>query len=184
MGRIWQHYLVRFKRIANQLNVSKDTFAVRLGSVLTGKALDIYSSLSPEIAADYDLLQNSLLGGFSKTPAGYCTDFRSAKIRFGETYRQFSIQLGRSFDQWFESYNLEKSYECQRSFEILDKFLASVSPEIRMFIKVRNVPDLDEAVTLADNWASAHGSYPKSSLSGNKSKKPAVKVPSSRERAK
>ncbi|XP_050704489.1 uncharacterized protein LOC126989931 [Eriocheir sinensis] len=41
----------------------------------------------------------SLLKSFCKTPDGFRVDFRSGKIQPGETYEQFSIQLGRSFEQ-------------------------------------------------------------------------------------
>ena len=49
-------FLVRFERIADLLMVQRDTFCVRLGSALSGKALDIYASLPPETTADYDRL--------------------------------------------------------------------------------------------------------------------------------
>jgi len=50
------NYLVRFERVAALLNVDVDTYAVRLGSLLTGKAADIYTSLSPEITSKYECL--------------------------------------------------------------------------------------------------------------------------------
>ena len=91
-------YLIRFERVASLLDLAKETYAVRLGSLLTGKAVDIYTSLSPEITANYDELKKALLQGFSKTSQGYRSDFRSAKIKVGETFKQFSINLGRLFD--------------------------------------------------------------------------------------
>ncbi|XP_037774824.1 uncharacterized protein LOC119571714 [Penaeus monodon] len=161
-GEDFASYLIRFERVASLLDISEDSYAVRLGSLLTGKAVEIYTSLSPEITADYKQLKKALLNGFSKTPNGYRQDFRAAKIKVGETYKQFSINLGRLFDQWIDSSGLENSYESLRSFMILDQFKSSLSPDLRIYIKEHNVPTLDQTVQLADNWAAAHNAYPKS----------------------
>ncbi|XP_047478945.1 uncharacterized protein LOC125032028 [Penaeus chinensis] len=74
-------YLIRFERVADLLNIKKESYAVRLGSLLTGKAVDVYTSLSPEITKDYELLKKCLLDSFAKTPDSYRVDFRSAKIK-------------------------------------------------------------------------------------------------------
>ncbi|XP_063601110.1 uncharacterized protein LOC134777201 [Penaeus indicus] len=155
-------YLIRFERVADLLNIKKESYAVRLGSLLTGKAVDVYTSLSPEITKDYELLKKCLLDSFAKTPDGYRVDFRSAKIKPGETFKQFVIKLGRMFDLWVDASNVEKSYENLRSFMILDQLKSCVSPDIRMFLKENSASTLDEAARFADTWASAHGSYPKS----------------------
>lgn len=60
-----------------------------------GWIADLYTSLSSDTTNDYVLLKKALLVGFSKTPDGYCQEFRSAEIRPEENYRQFSIHLGR-----------------------------------------------------------------------------------------
>ncbi|XP_037784772.1 uncharacterized protein LOC119580748 [Penaeus monodon] len=74
-------YLIRFERVADLLNLKKESYAVRLGSLLTGKAVYVYTSLSPEITKDYGLLKKCLLDSFAKTPDSYKVDFRSAKIK-------------------------------------------------------------------------------------------------------
>ena len=154
-------YLIRFERVAELLNLDKETYAVRLGSLLTGRAVEIYTSLSPAITKDYELLKKALLVGFSKTSHGYRQDFRSAKIRSGETYNQFAIHLGRLFDLWIENTPVCHTYDDLRNFMINDQFTASLSPELRMYIKEHNVVTLDETVRLADNWATAHNAYTK-----------------------
>ena len=46
------------------------SYAVRLGSLLTGKAAEMYTSLSADVTKDYKLLKKALLTGFNKTPDG------------------------------------------------------------------------------------------------------------------
>ena len=47
-------YLVRFERVAELLNVPNEQWAIRLAGLLTGKAVEIYTSLTKEESADYE----------------------------------------------------------------------------------------------------------------------------------
>ena len=163
-------YFIRFERIASLLGIKDDQYAIILGGLLTGKAVDIYTSLPPNVTSDYQLLKKALLRGYSKTPASYRSDFRNAKIKAGETYNQFSIHLGRLFDFWVDACNVSKDYNSLRDFMLYDQLMSSVPPDLRVYVKEQNVSTLTEAVTLADNWASAHNSYPKTN-SGDKGKR-------------
>ncbi|KAK3881301.1 hypothetical protein Pcinc_014252 [Petrolisthes cinctipes] len=82
-GEDFSSYLTRFERIAELLKVDKEAYAIRLGSLLSGKVAKIYSSLPSEIITDYDLLKRSLLRNLGKTPDGFRLDFRSCKIQPG-----------------------------------------------------------------------------------------------------
>ena len=64
-------FLIRFERVAELLNFRRDSFAVRLGSLLSGRAIDVYASFSPEITGDYGRLKLALLTAFNKTSDGY-----------------------------------------------------------------------------------------------------------------
>ena len=113
-------FLVRFERIAELLNLDRNSYAVRLGTLLTGKAVSIYASLPLDVIKSYDLLKNALLTGFNKTPESYRLQFRSLKISPGETYEQFCAHLGRCFDNWLTSHSIDKSFESLRDFIIYD----------------------------------------------------------------
>jgi hypothetical protein len=153
-------YLIRFERIAALLQLKRESYAIRLGSLLTGKAVKIYAALAPEITENYDSLKLALLSGFNKTHETYRSDFRSARIGVDETYQQFAVQLGRQFDFWLDSLSVQKTYENLREFMIVDQFLSSLPTALRVFIKEQNCHSLDEVVKLADNWALAHRAYP------------------------
>ncbi|XP_076062497.1 uncharacterized protein LOC143037823 [Oratosquilla oratoria] len=157
-------YLNRFERIAELLKLSSDSYAVRLGTLLTGKAADMYISLSPEITKDYELLKKALLSGFNKTPDGYRVDFRNAKISPGETFLQFSFQLTRLFQAWLDSSEVGNTFNDLKDFMILDQFLSSLHPDLRAFIKERRPSTLTEAIRLADDWTSAHPNLPRTSI--------------------
>ena len=154
-------FIVRFERVAELLEISHDSYPVHLGSLLSGKALDIYASLSTEITKNYSSLKAALLRGFNKSPDTYRVEFRNLRIKPNETFQQFSIRLSTVFDYWLEAKTVQKDFENLHSFILLDQFLSSLIPDLRTFIKERDVSSLTEAVTLADNWATARNSYPK-----------------------
>ncbi|MPC38080.1 hypothetical protein E2C01_031581 [Portunus trituberculatus] len=128
-------YLTCFERVAGLLHLESSTYAVRLGCLLTGKAANLYVSLSPETTNDYDALTKSLLTGFKMTAERYCLDFRNTKIRDGENYSQFSVHLTRLFQSWLEASQVQESFHSLKEFMILNQFLASLNPDIRTFIK-------------------------------------------------
>lgn len=84
-GEDMTSFIIRFESVARLSNCSEDSFAVRLASLLTGRAIDIYVTLTPEINANYKHLIKALLAGFNKTPDGYRQEFRSARRGENET---------------------------------------------------------------------------------------------------
>ena len=154
-------YFTRFERIAVLLNISHDAYAIHLGSLLTGKLAEFYTTLSEDVTGSYSHLKEAILKHSHKTSDHYRTTFRSSKISVGDTYQQFATHLSRLFDHWLNASEVDSTYAALRSFMILDQFMASLPSDLRMFLKENNIQDLDEAVKRADVWASAHHSYPR-----------------------
>ena len=154
-------FLVRFERIATLLEMEESAYVIHLGSSLTGRALEIFASLSDEITGDYKSLKSALLSGFNRNAEVYRSEFRSMRISSQETYEQFAIKLGRTLDYWIESKNVEHDYGKLREFIIADQFIAAASPELRIFLKEHNTFTIKEMTKLADNWSTAHSAYPK-----------------------
>ena len=55
-------------------------------------------------------------------------------------------------------FDIEKEYESLREFILKDQIFASVSADMRLYLKEHGTLPLDEVVILADNWFSAHRS--------------------------
>ena len=151
-------YFTRFEKIATLLQVDKETYAVRVGSLLTGRAAKIYSSLPTDTISDYDKLKKHLLRAFNKTPETYRSDFRRSKISSDETYSQFVEILSNKFDFWYDSIKDKRSFEDLKSFIISDQFMTAVEPDLRVFLKEQNALELPKMAEVAENWAMAHKS--------------------------
>ena len=70
-------YLLRFKRYAQNASWEKDTWAIKLSALLTGRAMDVYTRMSDTDASDYDKLK-ALLTRYNYTEDGYRKRFREA----------------------------------------------------------------------------------------------------------
>jgi len=87
------NYLLRFERYANVSKWEKAEWATTLSTLLTGRALEVYSRLSEDEAKVYDLLKQALLKRYDLTEEGYRVKFRSAHPHTNESSSQFVIRL-------------------------------------------------------------------------------------------
>ena len=78
-------YISRFERFAVSQGWKRESWAVSLSALLKGKALEVYSRLSPEESVDYEKLKNALLKCFQLTEDGYRAKFRTFHPQKGET---------------------------------------------------------------------------------------------------
>lgn len=72
-------YIRRFERFAEIAGWKRDEWAINLGALLTGKALDVYSSLTSAEANEYDTVKDSLLKRYQLTEEGFRQTFRESK---------------------------------------------------------------------------------------------------------
>ena len=125
--------------------------------MLTGKALKIYCSVPNDVANDYAELRDALLRGFAKSADSIRAEFRQMKISSDDTYSQFFDNLSRVFLMWLNSADISSQDPAALiDFIIRDQFLASLSPELRVFLKERKFDNSKELVDAADMWVSAH----------------------------
>ena len=64
-------YLLSFERYAENASWEKDTWAIKLSALLTGRAMDVYTRMSDADASDYDKLKKALLTRYNYTEDGY-----------------------------------------------------------------------------------------------------------------
>ena len=95
-------YLLRFERYAENASWEKDTWAIKLSALLTGRAMDVYTRMSDADASDYDKLKKALLTRYNYAEDGYRKRFREATPETEETPDQFVIRLKNYLAKWLE----------------------------------------------------------------------------------
>ena len=104
-------YIERFERFARSQGWREDTWAVSLSSLLTGKGLEVYTSMPPEQADDYPALKKAVLKRYQLTEEGFRLKFRDSKPERGETVFQFMARLVRYFSRWAEMAEVDGTFE-------------------------------------------------------------------------
>ena len=120
-------YLLRFERYAENASWEKDTWAIKLSALLTGRAMDVYTRMSDADASDYDKLKKALLTRYNYTEDGYRKRFREATPETEETPDQFVIRLKNYLAKWLElSGSSPQNFDALVDFIVQEQFINAV----------------------------------------------------------
>ena len=117
----------------------RDTWAVRVSPLLTGKAKDVYSGLSSEDAWDYDQLRKALLQRYDLIEQGYCERFRNTKPQGQESPGQLIVRIRNYFNKWVELSEVGKTLEGVEELMVPEQFTNSCPEDESIFFKERKL---------------------------------------------
>ena len=66
-----ESFLLHFECYAENASWEKNTWAINLSALLTGRTMDVYTRMSDTDANDYDKLKKALLTRYNYTEDGY-----------------------------------------------------------------------------------------------------------------
>ena len=121
-------FIERFERFARTQKWNEDTWAVSLSSLLTGKGLEVYTSMPPEQASEYPALKKAILKRYQLTEEGFRTKFRESKPQAGETVFQYVARINRYFNRWIEMAEVEETVEGLSNLIIREQFIKMCCP--------------------------------------------------------
>ena len=124
-------YLCRFERYAESVKWDRADWAIPLSTLLTGKALEVYSRMPAHEAGDYDALKAALLYRFELTEDGFKQKFRSSRIDNGETYSQFGDRLKRYLRRWIELAEIDQTFEGLAEFMVVEQMYTTCNKEMK-----------------------------------------------------
>ena len=150
-------YLLRFERYAENASWEKDTWAIKLSALLTGRAMDVYTRMSDADASDYDKLKKALLTRYNYTEDGYGKRFREATPETEETPDQFVIRLKNYLAKWLElSGSSPQNFDALVDLIVKEQFINACSEDLAMYLLERGPKDLVELTTWAQKYLIAH----------------------------
>ena len=149
-------YLERFKRFAKSQSWALEIWAVSLSPLLSGKELDVYASMAPDEANNYEALKKTLLKRYQLTDEGFCTKFRESKPQKEETVVQYVARLRRYITRWVELSDIEHSFDAVSDLMLRKQFISMCLQELALFLKER-VPRTIEDTTKLEEYVEAHG---------------------------
>ena len=128
-------YLLCFERYAENASWEKDTWAIKLSALLTGRAMDVYTRMSDADASDYDKLKKALLTRYNYTEDGYRKRFREATPETEETPDQFVIRLKNYLAKWLElSGSSPQNFDALVDLTVKEQFINTCSEDLAMYL--------------------------------------------------
>ena len=95
-----ESYLDMFERVAAQQEWPKETWATQLAGLLSGNALECYSSLTLACAKDYDVVKAAILKRYDVNAETYRQRFRTDTRRATESHVNFGERLDDHLRRW------------------------------------------------------------------------------------
>ena len=152
-------YLERFERFATSQKWQKHDWAVRLGALLKGRSLEVYSRLPSDEALDYEKLKLALLKHYQMTEDGYRTKFRTTRPQKNETPCQFAARISGYLHNWVKMSKIDHTYEGLIDLLLREQFLISCSKDLGLFLRERECTSIDSMTETAERYVEAHGQY-------------------------
>ncbi|XP_071057618.1 uncharacterized protein [Onthophagus taurus] len=151
-------FLINFERVCIQLNCGKETWPLRLTSVLSPAANEVVARLSEEDAKDYDKVRASLLKKYQLTSEVFRAKFRYSKKKFDQSYAEFAYQLKNNFKEWIKCEGICSDINKLIQLICLEKFYSSIPSEMRFWVEDHNkTKSIEEAAEQADVYISKRG---------------------------
>ncbi|XP_041483470.1 uncharacterized protein LOC121430260 [Lytechinus variegatus] len=151
-------YLLRFEKYAVVHGWPRDTWALNLSALLSGKALQVYARLPARSSQDYDQLREALFKRFNLTEEGFRKKFRNARPEKDENSHEFILRLDNLFDRWLQLANIGNNFYELKKLMVREQFLSKCSPDLLIFLKEHGVSTLEELGQLAEDFVEARRS--------------------------
>lgn len=135
--------------------LAKRSWVILLQCKLSGKAQEACSSLSVQDSLSYEKVKSAILGVYELVPEAYRQLFRALRKGVGQTYINFAREQGILFDRWCTACKVDDfSSVCE--LMLLEAFKNCVSEKIVVYLNEQKVTTLQQAATLADEFALTH----------------------------
>ena len=128
-------YLLHFEHYAENASWEKNTWAIKLSALLTGRAVDVYTRMSDTDANNYDKLKKALLTRYNYTEDDYRKRFTEVKPETEETPDQFIIRLKNYLAKWLELYRSSSGdLEALVDLIVKEQFINACSEELAVYL--------------------------------------------------
>ena len=152
-------YLMRFERFAENAGWDESNWATNLSALIQGKALDVYSRLSPHDAQNYNKLKKALLKRFQLTEEGFRLKFRCSKPEVGETPPQFVVRLEDYLLKWMNLASVSSDFNGLKDLFLREQFMQSSSQNLQVFLKEIKVKSVYDMAEIAEQYNEAHSNF-------------------------
>ena len=143
-------YLTTFERMTEAYEIGA-RWPYKLAPQLTGKAQQVYASLSPDEAKSYSVVKAAILHRYNINEETYRKRFQGLTINPGEMPRELLTHLTDLANKWLKDCS---SVDEVRDAIVKEQRLATLPDDVRVWVSQQN----REAGQLAEDYLQARGS--------------------------
>lgn len=131
--------------------------------VLSGKAQEVYFSLSSDQSSDFEAVKTAILRSYELVPEVYRQ--KSFQKTEEQTYVEFALEKASLFDRWCVSQGVT-NFAQLRDLIVLEEFKNYLPDAVTTFLNEQKLISVDKASVLADEFVLTHKCVfvPKSSV--------------------
>ena len=144
-------FFEQFEKTAHVNKWPVDDWVNLIQSKLSGKAVEIYSSLPIEDLTDYTLVKQKVLDAYFVTSEKLRQIFRASNKYSDETYLDFANRFVRMFDKWLSSEKTE-DFEGLRNLILTEHLFSVMNNEIKTYFVDKKCDNVIEVAKLADSY--------------------------------
>ena len=148
-------YFPHFERVATSLAWPKEVWTLLLQCVLTGKAQEVYSSLSSDDSLDFETVKHAVLRAYELVPEAYRQKFRGIRKPDSQTYVEFASEKENLFDRWCLSLKVTDFVQL-RELMILEEFKTCLPEAVVTYLNEQKVLKVSAAAILAEEYILTH----------------------------
>ncbi|KAL2085068.1 hypothetical protein ACEWY4_020586 [Coilia grayii] len=148
-----EQYLTTFERLAVAYRWPRTEWAVYLVPYLSGRARAAYVAMDIYESGDYDRVKAAILAKYEINEETYRQRFREPEVRPGETPRELYSRLKDLYRKWVKPAG--KTVEEIGEVFILEQYLRTLAPEVRVWVKEHNPATGQHAADLVEAFLAA-----------------------------
>ena len=148
-------YLNRFEKFGIAQKWDKEDYATFLSTLLTGKALDVYSRLPVEHTNDYEYLKAALLSQYQLTGDDFRKKFFSVRQSQSETAPQFMANLDQYLSRWIDLTKTDHTFAALRELILRQQFLIACPKDLSVFLRQQDTGSIDGMMECANKFSSS-----------------------------
>ncbi|KAK7902112.1 hypothetical protein WMY93_018881 [Mugilogobius chulae] len=148
-----EQYLTTFERLATAYKWPRADWAVHLVPHLTGRARAAFVAMDMFESMNYDKVREAILAKYEINEEMYRLRFREPDHRPGETPRELYNRLKDLYKKWIKPE--KKTVEQVGEVLILEQYLATLSHEVRVWVKEHNPKTGQRAAELVEAFVAA-----------------------------
>ena len=149
-----------FEKLAQLHSWPTAQWSLLLAKALTGRAQDVYTTLSLDQARNYQEVKAAVLDAYRQVPEAYRVQFRNCRKADTQTYVEHAQRKSRLLARWLRSLQVGEDFQKFFDLVVYEEVRQAMPYQLRVHIDQLRIQSLTEAISAADTYVSSQQAHP------------------------